>query len=283
MQTTPLPVAVPDVLFRVNQLADVAAVHSSPLYGRRDVAAGGFWYTSPQMLEVRSLAFSYPRRNVLRDVSFVVSPGEVVSVVGANGSGKTTLLKVLSTLAVPDSGQVVLDGIDAGEFPLRYRRRIGYLPEVPALDDDMTVRDYLRYRALLKGEPARRVRRRVNEAAEACRVSDALRSPVRGLSLGVRRRVALADALLLRPRVLLLDDFLAGADASFRRAAGEVLAGAAAFSSVVVTGHDIDDFMKWTTRFVALRDGVSTVVEAAGMEPAALRERIGQAMEGGGR
>lgn len=235
------------------------------------------------MLEIRSLAFSYRRRNVLRDVSFVVSPGEVVSVVGANGAGKTTLMKVLSTLAIPDSGQIVLDGIDACDFPLRYRRRIGYLPETPALDDDMTVRDYLRYRARLKGEPARRVRRRVNEAAEACRVSDAMRTPIRSLSLGVRRRVALADALLLRPRVLLLDDFLAGADASFRKAAGEILAGAAAFSSVIVTGHEIDDFMKWTTRFVVLRDGASTTVDAAGVEPGALRERIGLAMEGGAR
>lgn len=235
------------------------------------------------MLEIRNLAFSYRRRNVLRDVSFVVSPGEVVSVVGANGAGKTTLLKVLATLAIPDSGQIVLDGIDAGDFPLRYRRRIGYLPESPALDDDMTVRDYLRYRAGLKGEPSRRIRRRVNEAAEVCRVSDAMRSPIRSLSLGVRRRVALADALLLRPRVLLLDDFLAGADAAFRRAAGEVLAGAAAFSSVIVTGHEIDDFMKWTTRFVVLRDGASTTVDAAGMEHDALRERIDQAMEGGAR
>lgn len=235
------------------------------------------------MLEIRNLAFSYRRRDVLRDVSFVVSPGEVVSVVGANGAGKTTLLKALATLVIPDSGQVVLDGIDAGRFPLRYRRRIGYLPEVPALEDDMTVRDYLRYRARLKGEPSRRVRRRVNEAAEACRVSDALQSPLGSLSLGVRKRVALADALLLRPRVLLLDDFLAGADASFRRAAGEVLSGAAAFSSVVVAGHEIADFAKWTTRFVVLRDGVSSVVEAAGMERDALCARLAQAMEGGER
>ena len=235
------------------------------------------------MIEVRNLAFSYRRRAILRDVSFVVSPGEVVSVIGANGVGKTTLLKILATLAVPDEGQILLDGSDALAKPLRYRRQIGYLPELPALDDDMSVRDYLRYRANLKGEPARRVRRRVNEAAEICRVADLMRAPIRSLSLGLRKRVALADALLLRPRVLLLDDFLAGLDTSMRRTAGEILSSAAAFSSVIVTGHELSDFAQWTTRFIVLRDGVSTTVDAAGLEADVLRERLDAALEGGAR
>lgn len=235
------------------------------------------------MIEVRNLAFSYRRRTILRDVSFVVSPGEVVSVIGANGAGKTTLLKVLATLAVPDAGQILLEGSDALAKPLRYRRQIGYLPELPALDDDMSVRDYLRYRANLKGEPARRVRRRVSEAAEICRVSDLMRAPIRSLSLGLRKRVALADALLLRPRVLLLDDFLAGLDTSMRRTAGEILSSAAAFSSVIVTGHELSDFAQWTTRFIVLRDGVSATVDAAGLEASVLRERLDAALEGGAR
>ena len=75
------------------------------------------------MIEVRNLAFTYRRQPVLRDVSFVVSPGETVSVVGANGAGKTTLLRVLATLAVPDSGTVMIDGQDALSRPLRYRRQ----------------------------------------------------------------------------------------------------------------------------------------------------------------
>ena len=95
------------------------------------------------MLDVRNLAFSYARKTVLRDVSFVVSPGEIVSVVGLNGAGKTTLLKILATLMAPDSGAVLVDGADAFARPLRYRRQIGYLPESPALYDDMTVKEYL--------------------------------------------------------------------------------------------------------------------------------------------
>ena len=235
------------------------------------------------MIEVRNLAFTYRSRPVLRDVSFVVSPGEVVSIVGANGAGKTTLLNVLATLAVPDSGQILLDGQDALARPLRYRRQVGYLPESPAFYDDMTVKDYLRYRADLKGEPAKRVRRRVSEAAEICRVADCLGVPLKRLSLGVRKRVALADAILLRPRVLLLDDFLAGLDTGMRRTAGDLLSNAAAFSSVIVTGHELDDLARWTTRFLVLRNGLVSSVETAGLEASALRARLDAALEGGAR
>ena len=236
------------------------------------------------MIEVRNLAFSYGQRPVLRDVSFVVSPGEVVSVVGSNGAGKTTLLKILSTVIMPDSGAVMMDGADAFSRPLKYRRQIGYLPEQVALYEDMTVKEYLHYRAELKGESVKRVRRRVGEAVELCQISDVLRSSIRNLSAGLRKRVALADVLLLRPRLLLLDDFLAGLDRGMRESMSGILSNAAAFSSVIVTGHEIEDFARWTTRFLVLDGGVvSATVNTAGTEPSQLHERLESVLGGGGR
>jgi ABC-2 type transport system ATP-binding protein len=233
------------------------------------------------MLDIRNIAFTYSREPVLRNVSFVVSPGETVSIVGANGAGKTTLLRILATLAVPDSGLVLSDGRNAFAHPVEYRRQLGYLPENVALYDDMTVKEYLVYRARLKGEPSKRIRRRVGEAAEMCRISDLMRKPIRWLSAGIKKRVALADALLLRPKVLLLDDFLAGLDSEMRDTAGEMLSEAAAFSSVIVTGHEIEDLSKWTTRFLVLRDGVvSATIGASGVTPSALRERVVAAIRG---
>lgn len=233
------------------------------------------------MIEVRNLAFSYRHAPVLRDVSFVASPGEVVSLIGGNGAGKTTLLRLLATLALPDSGTVMMDGQDAFTRHLRYRRQIGYLPERVALYDELTVKEYLNYRARLKGEPSKRVRRRVSEAAEMCQISQLLRTPIHRLSMGLKKRVALADALLLRPRVLLLDDFLAGLDHGMRTVAGEILSNAAAFSSVILTGHELEAFARWTTRFLVLRQGViSASIETAGQEPAALLERLHGELEG---
>ena len=234
------------------------------------------------MFEVRNLAFTYLNTPVLRDVSFVVSPGETVSVVGDNGAGKTTLLRVLATLAVPDKGAIQIDGQDALMHPLKYRHQLGYLQENPALYEDMRVKGYLTYRAMLKGEPDKRIRRRVGEAAEMCLITELLNAPIRTLSAGLKKRVALADAMLLRPRLLLLDDFLAGLDRNMREVAGSVLKSVAAFSSVIVTGHEIADMAKWTTRFLVLRDGkIATTVEAAGAEHAALVARVDAALKGG--
>lgn len=233
------------------------------------------------MLEVRNLSFSYRRREVLKNVSFVASPGETVSIVGVNGAGKTTLLKTLATLFVPDSGSILFDGHNAGEEPMKFRRQLGYLPEEPALYEDMTVRDYLDYRAQLKGEMEKRIRRRIDEALEMCRLKEVAKTTIKKLSYGLKKRVQLADALMLRPRVLLLDDFLSGLDRPMRLQVAEILKSAAAFSSVIATGHDIEDMAKWTTRFLILKDGIiEAEIPTSGVEPSALRERIDLVLKG---
>jgi ABC-2 type transport system ATP-binding protein len=221
------------------------------------------------MLEAKDLSFTYSRRPVLRNVSFAVGQGEVLAVAGANGAGKTTLLRVLATLAVPDSGKVTFDGTDIFAKSLKYRRQLGYLSESAALYEDMTAGEYLNYRARLKGEPRKRIRRRVGEAVEMCRIGESVDVPIRLLSAGFRRKVALADALLLRPRVLLLDDFLAGLDASMRLSCGEILSAVAQFSSVVITGHELETIVGLSTRVLILKDGSSQTVEKSKAEPVA--------------
>lgn len=234
------------------------------------------------MLELRDIGFSYGRRPVLKGVSFDVAPGEVVALVGANGAGKTTLLDILATIALPSSGRFSADGRDPAVHPLAYRRLIGHLPERIALEEDMTVRDYLVYRAELKGEHARRIRRRVGEAVDLCGLSDDAGRVIRSLSAGRKKRVALADAVLLRPRVLLLDDLLAGFDGAFRASIGGILAAAGAYSCTVATGHEILDFARFVTRFVVLRDGTAAAtVDAAGLDPVFVRTRVEAVLAGG--
>ena len=207
------------------------------------------------MLEVRNIAFSYAKKTILKDVSFSVAQGERIAIVGSNGSGKTTLIKLLATLSVPDSGTISFDNQEALSRSLRYRRMVGYLPERIALYDDMTVKAYLAYRAALKGEAGRRIRRRMNEAAQLCQITDILRTPISRLSNGLAKRVALADAIMLRPRILLLDDLLAGFDETMRSSIGSILDQVSAFSCVVATGHETEDFAKWAKRILVLKDG----------------------------
>jgi len=234
------------------------------------------------MLEVRNIAFAYRANKVLRDVSFVVSPGETVSVVGDNGAGKTTLLRILATLMIPDAGSIRINGQDALMSPLRYRAELGYMQETPALYEDMTVKAYLSYRARLKGEPEKRIRRRIGEATSICRIADLMTTRIGRLSFGLKKRVALADAMLLRPRVMLLDDLLAGLDRGMREAVGEIISSVAAFSSVIVTGHELAELAKWSTRFLVLDSGVITqTIPSAGLDPQVVIGRVDAALKGG--
>ncbi|MBR6733811.1 MAG: ABC transporter ATP-binding protein [Kiritimatiellae bacterium] len=207
------------------------------------------------MLEVRNISFSWGRTRLLDDVSFAVAPGEVAVIAGANGAGKTSLMKVMAGLCMPSGGTVAADGVDIFANPLRYRRMIGYLPENAPADPDMTVRAYLRYRANLRGEMSKKIRHRVAEAIDLCGLDEHAGEFIGSLSFGLRKRVALADALLLRPRFLLLDDLLAGLDPVTRGMFGRILAAISSIAAVVVSGHEIDELARWATKFYVIKEG----------------------------
>lgn len=207
------------------------------------------------MLEVRHISFSWGRVPLLEDVTFQVAPGEVAVLAGANGAGKTTLLKILAGLVYPVSGTVVANGFDAFRTPLRYRRLMGYLPEHAPADEDMDVRAYLKYRALLRGEMTKKIRHRVEEAMELCGLEAQAETRIGTLSQGFRKRVALADALLLRPHFLLLDDLLAGLDCETRGSLGRMLAALSSFAAVLVSGHELDELAPHASKFLVLKGG----------------------------
>ncbi len=207
------------------------------------------------MLEVDHITFSYGRHRVLNDITFDVAPGEIVALTGANGAGKSTLLRVLSCLLMQDSGRVRMDSIDPLLRPIKYRRSIGYLSEHCPLYSDMTVETYLTYRVRLKGERSLRVRKRVGEALEMCGLDEVSKTRIRLLSHGYRKRVGLADALVQHPKLLLLDDPLAGLDVRQRKKTAAVLTTASSRAAIIITGHEIPEMLDWCTRFVVLGKG----------------------------
>ena len=207
------------------------------------------------MLEVKHISFSWGRAPLLDDVSFTVAPGETVALVGANGAGKTTLLRILAGVCLPSSGTVVADAADMLRAPLRYRRLLGYLPESAAVEPGMTVKGYLKYRANLKGEMQKKIRHRVLEAMELCGLAARADARVDDLSQGLRKRVALAEAILLRPRFLFLDDLLAGLDAETRLSVGRILRSVSSFAATVVAGHELDELEGFATNFLVLKGG----------------------------
>ena len=207
------------------------------------------------MFEAKNIRFSRGGSEILSGVTFSVDAGEVLAITGANGAGKTTLLKILAGIWLPTSGTAISDGVDILEEPLRHRRRLGWLGETAPADDDLTVKGYLKYRARLKGEQSRKIRHRVREAISVCALEPFSDITVACLSRGQRKRVALAEAALLRPRLLLLDDLFAGLDAESRESVVTMIGSFRSFATVIVTGHETEWFSRLEARVLTLKEG----------------------------
>lgn len=207
------------------------------------------------MLTLKDIRFSYGGPPVLDGVSLSVQSGESVALVGANGAGKTTLARICAGVFLPDSGVLASNGVSAADSPVRYRKSVGYVPEADRRPCGFTVKAFLKFRAGLKGERAGRIRRRVLDTAVLCGIEDLLDEPADTLSRGNARRVALAEAVLARPRNLVLDDPFAGMDAQARAAAAATLAALRPHAAVLFATHDFEAVAAMATHVAVLAGG----------------------------
>jgi len=164
------------------------------------------------MIEVRELIKNYGHLQALKGVSFSVADGEIVGLLGPNGAGKTTIIKILTGYLQPDEGTVEVDGLDVLTQTQAAQARIGYLPENAPLYPELSVQAYLKLMADLRQLPAQEQRERLSEAIHATALADRLTQPIGQLSKGYRQRVGLAQAILHRPRLLILDEPTVGLD-----------------------------------------------------------------------
>lgn len=164
------------------------------------------------MIEVRDLTKAYGHLQALKGVSFSVADGEIVGLLGPNGAGKTTIIKTLTGYLQPDEGIVEVDGIDVLTQTQAAQARIGYLPENAPIYPELSVQAYLKLIADLRQIPASEQRARLSEAIHATGLADRLTQPIGQLSKGYRQRVGLAQAILHRPRLLILDEPTVGLD-----------------------------------------------------------------------
>ena len=164
------------------------------------------------MIEVRDLIKAYGHIQALQGVSFNVADGEIVGLLGPNGAGKTTIIKILTGYLQPDEGTVAVDGLDVLTQTQAAQARIGYLPENAPIYPELSVQAYLKLMADLRQIPASEQRARLSEAIHATGLADRLTQPIGQLSKGYRQRVGLAQAILHRPRLLILDEPTVGLD-----------------------------------------------------------------------
>jgi ABC-2 type transport system ATP-binding protein len=162
------------------------------------------------MIKVSGLMKDYGARRAIHNLSFSAEKGEIVGFLGPNGAGKTTTMRILTGYMPPTDGEVLVAGYDVVEESLEVRKRVGYLPETVPLYTDMVVFDYLKYMGDLRQIPD--VEDRVDEVLDMVGLSDRAQGYIGNLSKGMRQRVGLAQALLHKPEVLILDEPTIGLD-----------------------------------------------------------------------
>jgi len=163
-------------------------------------------------IAIDNLSKSYGHIRALTGVSFGVDKGEVIGLLGPNGAGKTTLMKILTGYLEPDGGVVRIHGIDVVDDPTGAQRRIGYLPESAPLYGEMLVQEYLEMMAAMRGVPFGDRSARVVEAIKATGLEDRVVQPIATLSKGYRQRVGIAQAIIHKPEILILDEPTTGLD-----------------------------------------------------------------------
>lgn len=164
-------------------------------------------------IEVESLTKRYGRIKAIDRVSFTVMPGQIVGFLGPNGAGKSTTMRILCGLMPATEGVARICGIPVASEPYLIKRHIGYMPEHNPLPEGMRVVEYLRYRAALKGLPVRKIKTAVNEVMDLCDLRrKAARRVIGQLSKGYRQRVGIADAVLGKPDVIIMDEPTIGLD-----------------------------------------------------------------------
>jgi ABC-2 type transport system ATP-binding protein len=207
------------------------------------------------MIEVANLTKRYAGNTAVSDISFAVSRGEIVGLLGPNGAGKSTTMRILSCYLPASSGTVRVAGLDVFKESDEVRRRIGYMPENNPMHHDMRVREYLKFRARLKGLGRAASRERVDVVMEQCGLTEVSRRIIGHLSKGYRQRVGLADALVHEPELLILDEPTIGLDPNQIRSVRQLIKQLSGTHTVLVSTHILPEAEMICHRVVIMFEG----------------------------
>lgn len=207
------------------------------------------------MIEVKDLWKSYDDVEALRGVSFSVRPGEIIGLLGPNGAGKTTIMKILTGFLQPTSGLAEVGGLDVLEYTTKVQEMIGYLPENAPLYQELSVQSYLGMIADLRSIPVADKKKRLSEAIHAVGLESRLTRPIGTLSKGYRQRVGLAQAILHKPRLLILDEPTNGLDPTQIVEVRHLIKKLAQHSTVLVSTHILSEVEATCGRAIIIMDG----------------------------
>ena len=213
------------------------------------------------MIEVEQLSKSYGPIKAIEDVSFMVEKGEILGLLGPNGAGKSTTMRILTCFMPPTSGTARIAGYNIFTDSLQVRRRVGYVPENAPLYTDMPVASFLKFAAEIKGLSRRERLRQIAQVMDDCGISDVQQRYIGKLSKGYRQRVALAQALLGHPEVLILDEPTIGLDPRQIIDIRQLIKGLAGQKTVILSTHILPEVSMTCQRVIIINRGRLVAVD----------------------
>ncbi|MCI5817026.1 ATP-binding cassette domain-containing protein [Ruminococcus sp.] len=207
------------------------------------------------MIEVRNLTKRYGDKLAVNDISFTVEDGEILGFLGPNGAGKSTTMNMLTGYISSTSGQALINGVDILEDPIKAKENIGYLPELPPLYQDMTVKAYLNFVYDLKKCKLPR-KAHLRDVCDLCKVTDVQNRIIKHLSKGYRQRVGMAQALVGNPKVLILDEPTVGLDPKQILEIRTLIKKLGKNHTVILSSHILPEIQAVCDRIIIINKGV---------------------------
>ena len=220
------------------------------------------------MIQVEGLVFDYPGHRALHGINLHITPGTVTALVGPNGAGKSTLLRCIAGLDAPLTGSVSVAGIDVLEHPRRVHQKLGYLSDFFGLYQQLTVQQCLTYAAASQGLPEAQARQRANTVAQQLGLQDKLTTLASNLSRGQRQRVAIGQAIVHAPKVLLLEEPASGLDPEARSHLSQLFRQLNAQGmTLLVSSHILSELDEYCSHILSIREGRITSHESLSALP----------------
>ena len=215
------------------------------------------------MIEVRNLTKHYGDKIAVNDISFTVEDGEILGFLGPNGAGKSTTMNMLTGYISSTSGTALINGIDILDDPIKAKANIGYLPEIPPLYIDMTVKSYLNFIFDLKKCKLPR-KAHLSDICELCKVTDVKDRIIKHLSKGYKQRVGLAQALIGNPPVLVLDEPTVGLDPKQIIEIRNLIKKLGRTHTVILSSHILSEIQAVCDRVIIINKGEIAADDTAG-------------------
>ena len=207
------------------------------------------------MLEVQSLSRYYGEFAAIQDISFKIEQHQVVGFLGLNGAGKSTTLKILATLLTPSTGTVIIDGKDYDDADISFRSNIGFLPEDPPLYREMNVSKFLEHVARLRKMDRHQFKDRLPTVIKQCQLQGKEQAIINTLSLGYRKRVGIAQAIIHNPKLIILDEPISGLDPLQIADMRMVIRSLAENATVLLSSHNLSEVEETCDRLLILHQG----------------------------